>query len=119
LNAGNVREAQTLAYISREPSDVSLSRSILVDDGAGGEVPTGPVILRPQKVRLVGLRAPRRITTADGRTVEITNLAIGMPDLDVQIGDTFDLEYTTWEVVGVSDRPRWRKTAEVVDRARR
>lgn len=74
--------------------------------------------MAPQTMRKVGssLRSNAESrTTEDGRVVTISANMIGLPSVDIAIGDKFTLDGVEHEVVGISRLPEWRVQAEVTE----
>jgi len=111
-----LHEKQTEAFIDASPSDLVLKRKVFQDDGAGGVRLVNEPDLSPQKVRVVGLRTPRPRITSDGKTILIEKEVVGMPNLDVEIGDTFSFMSKKYEVINVNRSPMWRILAEASSR---
>lgn len=110
---------QTEAFINEAPVDIVIHRRSKEDTPSGGWRWVDEPDLAPQTVRKVGSyisgATSREVsrTTTDGKVVVPTNIVIGLPDWDVQIGDTFDIDGNSHEVVWISTLPPWRKAAEV------
>lgn len=106
----------TQMFIDANPSDITLTRTPMVSDGAGGKVAGTPSTLDPQVMRLVGLNnraASQTRITFDGETVVPTFALIAPPSADMQAGDQFMFEGKLHEVVFVNTHPEWRKQGEV------
>jgi hypothetical protein len=116
LNVEQIPERQIRAFIDRKPFEVVLSRESRIDDGAGGSIPDSPTELLPQEVRIVGVPRPRTVVTQDGREVQIDKAIIGLPDLDVQLGDTAPLSDGNYEVVDIDRNLDYRVVAGVTSR---
>lgn len=93
---------QTKQYISHDPTDLVLTRSETVSDGAGGVIKQGPTDLSPQTVRLIhkpsGSAAVER-RTVDGEVVRPNATLMAEHDADIKEGDQFTWEDRSWEVV--------------------
>ena len=73
--------------------------------------------LNAQRVRVVGQSRPPTRITPDGKQVTVDRAVVGMPELDAQLGDTFDWMGTEYEVINLQEEPHlWKKTAEAVRR---
>jgi hypothetical protein len=103
-------------FIDRSPTYLAFSRIVTADDGAGGKVQTDPSFLPNQRVRVVGQGRQLTTVTPDGRQVRVDLSLVGMPDLDVQIGDYFSLNDIEYEVINIQDQPYWRKIVEAIRR---
>ena len=101
---------QTEAYINESATELVLSRRRRVPDGAGGLLVDGEQQLEPQRVRIVPGRKSLGFTV--GYTI------IGMPGLDVELGDTFMVGPEVIEVGTIIRKPAWRVVAEGILRAR-
>lgn len=108
----DLHKRQTEAFIGASPSDIVFHRLQKVDDGAGGKRVTAPQDLDPQSVRVVGIRSPITRVTPDGQTVTVSYAVIGLPELDVKLGDTFDYGGQEIEIVNIIRAPAWRVQAE-------
>jgi len=108
---------QTRHLIDNQPEVISISRIELSDDGAGGQAAGEPTALEPQTVRIIGILGTPRRMTSDGREVIVNKSVLGMPDLDIAVGDTFPLAGYDYEVVMVSREPTWRTIAEAAEHA--
>jgi len=112
--------AATQMFIDANPNSFVLTRTARTSDGAGGFLPGTATVKTPQTMRLVGLgqlSASAERVSADGRIVRATFALVGMPNADVQVGDTFPFEGKTHEVLFVSKHPEWRVRAEVLRHA--
>lgn len=111
---------QTQAFIDENPVEIVISRRTKSATASGGWKwgPASP-LLSSQTMRKVGssrLASTIKRTTEDGREVIPTATLIALPDADVEIGDLFDLDGDTFEVVTVeNEHPPWRLSAEVVE----
>lgn len=108
----DAQKAQTKAFIGYAPDSLVLSRPSKTPDGVGGFITGTPVELAAQRVRVVGLRSAVTRVLPEGRTVQIAYAVIGMPDLDVQLGDTFPMDNEVVEIVNIIRKPSWRVVAE-------
>lgn len=112
----DLHAAQTERFIDYAPTSLVFSREVHQPDGAGGVLVAQTSSLPHQRVRVVGqVRPPTRVT-AEGRQIQADKAVVGMPDLDVEIGDTFDHAGHTYEVINVQRDPAWRVVAEAVSR---
>lgn len=116
MNATDLHQAQTEAFINAAPTDLVINRKNIESDGAGGMRVIDEDPLDPQKIRVVGMRNPAVRISPDGRNVVVGKTVIGTSDLDIQMGDTFEYEGSSWEVVTVQRDPNWRVAAEVTRR---
>jgi hypothetical protein len=117
LNAteAEVLAIQTQAFIDASPTEVTIMREQTVEDGAGGKRPIDPLEI-PQVVKVATQPAQRFVVTEDGRNVPVNKSLVGMPDFDVRVGDTFELEGEgVFEVLGVR-QPLWAVVADAVKR---
>lgn len=114
---------QTQAFIDENPMDIVVHRRHKVDTPSGGWTWEADADLASQTVRKVGKFVSSASsdgiarTTSDGKVVVPSSVVIGLPDWDVQIGDTFDIDGVEHEVVWISTLPVWRKAAEVYEHA--
>lgn len=117
MNEADFHLKQTRHLIDDQPSDLVLTRLTLEDDGAGGHAPTDDDPLDPQTVRIVGIPGTPVRMVPDGREVIAAKSIVGMPDLDVEIGDVFVIDSYSYEIVMVSREPGWRTIAQAAERA--
>lgn len=99
----DVLTEQTKEFIDENPTDLATVRNTRTPDGSGGYT-TSPTDVPAQRVRLVnqarGVSTERR--SASGAVVTPDIVVVGMPDLDMQRGDTFTHEGVKMEVVWVT-----------------
>jgi len=103
---------QTEWLIDDAPTGIVFTRKPLIDDGAGGKREDTSFDLPPQKVRVVGVRNDAVFITPEGRRVQIHKRLVGMPGLDVLLGDLFSFEEINYEVIDVQRDPYWRIEVE-------
>jgi hypothetical protein len=105
---------QTQAFIDAFPTKLILKRPVVASDGAGGQTldEANPTVLEPQKLRIVFQRSPIPIVTEDGRDVEVDRVIVGMPDLDIAIGDEYTTDEGEFEVISV-ERVPWKTESAV------
>lgn len=112
-----VLREQTRRFIADLPTEVTLSRSVASDDGAGGTVYGPPASLSPQTFKLTqqseSSATERR--TSDGEVVRPTLRVVAEWDADIAIGDTFTWNGLPVEVVWITALP-YEKLAEVAIR---
>lgn len=97
-----MRQAQTQALIDAEGISLSLTRQPWVSDGAGGWRRGARTSVAAQKVRLISANTQLPVRrTMDGREVSPLYTMVGMPDLNVQAGDSFIIDSVRYEVVFV------------------
>jgi hypothetical protein len=109
---------QTATFIAENPVDIVVRRTSKIPDGRGGNQKDTTRSLPPQTVRRVGstrISGTKQVMTVDGRLVIPTYALIGLPDVDIQRGDKFDIEGLPYEVVSISLTPPWRVQADVVE----
>ena len=116
MNEADLHLVQTREYIDRASLRLKFRRSVRTDDGAGGTRTAPPVDLDPQRVRVVGLRTPRTAVSPEGRTVTVDKAVVGLPGMDVKVGDYFTYVGRNYQVVTVSEDPGWRTVAEASSR---
>jgi hypothetical protein len=102
---------QTRQFIEYHPTNVVLTRTPYVADGAGGWQEGTPAALDAQRVRIVGMKQGASIVTSDGTRVALEKSLVGMGDFDVEVGDTFQYEGRLFEIIDVQKDPSWRVTA--------
>lgn len=109
-----MRVKQTLAFIAAEPTLLPMTRRPWIPDGSGG-MKRGPATpVAAQQVRLVAANQQLPVRrTADGRDVQPNYTMIGMPDLNVQAGDTFLIDGTRYEVIFIQPNRTEATRAEV------
>lgn len=114
----------TQSFIDANPVDAILRRRKRDSDGQGGWTLgklMGPTtqVLDGYRFRLVAVdlvSASQAITTSDGRQVFPTFSLVSMPDTPMEELDVAVLaDGTKLEILGVSDRPEWRRTAKCVE----
>lgn len=110
---------QTEAFIAENPSAITIKRRSKTETASGGWKWGSPVPLpSSQTMRKVGsnrVSVTIQRTTTDGKQVIPSAVLVGLPDADIQVGDLFDLDGKTYEVLTVdNDHPPWRMQAEVV-----
>lgn len=115
--ADSLHVKQTEKFIAGASSRIVFRRAIKEGDPSGGQRTVGHSDRDAQEVRVVGLRSPRVIVTNEGRTVIVDKVVVGLPDLDVEVGDLFQHGGQNYEVTNVSREPGWRTQAEVSSRA--
>jgi hypothetical protein len=108
----------TQAFINENPEDIILTRRAKVTQPSGGfrwdaGAPLPAQVMR--KVAINRVTAAVQRVTEDGRTVFPTAALVALPSADIQSGDLFILAGVPHEVVFVSDRPKWRLQAEVIE----
>lgn len=114
---------QTAAFIGENPVEITITRKQKVETASGGWRWADDRDLPSQTVRKVGRLVSSQAnsvaerTASDGKAVVPTCNVIGLPDWDVQVGDTFVINNVTHEVVWISELPAWRKSAEVYEHA--
>jgi hypothetical protein len=109
-----MRTFQTRAFIDAEPLELALVRRAFVPDGAGG-YKRGPIQNIPaQTLRMIAsnTQLPLR-RTVDGRDAQPLYTLLGMPDDDIQAGDTFIIDQIRYEVVFVQPKKFDALRAEV------
>lgn len=110
----------TQAFINENPESIVITRRAKVVQPSGGFRYSAGAPLAAQTMRKVALNrisaAVERVTE-DGRTVLPTAALVALPTADLQRGDLFTLDGVPHEVVHVSDRPKWRLQAEVIEHA--
>lgn len=110
----NVLRRQTYHYINQNPTDVVLLRTVEVDDGAGGRLPSSETAINSQLVRIIQANeseATERVNQ-DGKTVRPTLNMLMKWDADVMRGDRFTWRGMRCEVVYITDMG-YEKVAEV------
>jgi len=112
ISESSMHLKQTEFLIEDAPTDLILHRKAMVDDGAGGKEEGAPSDLPPQRVRVVGVDNTAAFVTTEGRRIPIHKRLVGMPDLDVELADRFDVEGRSYEVVNVQRDPGWRVEVE-------
>jgi hypothetical protein len=108
---------QHLAQITQDPADLVIHAKRKVASGSGGYVNTSSD-LAPQRARLVQSRAMGRsdIRTPEGRVVAEDWLLMGLPEMEVEVNDTFDYAGDKWEVRSEVERSSERTLMGVVNR---
>lgn len=107
---------QTDAFIKVSPVDLVFRRKTKVSDGKGGTKSAAETDVDAQTVRVVGVSNGRPPITIDGRQLTINKNVVGMPGLDIELGDLFEYEDRLFEVVTVERDPSWRVVAGAVRR---
>lgn len=120
--ADAIHVKQTVAFINEAPMDIIIHRRHKEEVPSGGFKWVNDPDLAPQTVRKLGryvssanVGGSGSRTTTDGQVVVPNAIIIGLPDFDVQIGDTFDIDGISHEVMWVSDLPPWRRAVEVYE----
>jgi hypothetical protein len=116
-----VQRQLTAAFIAADDCEVTLYRSSVTPDGAGGEVRGEPTPLAPQVFRLIpqggtGADSKERFTR-DGQAVSPDYILLGDHQADMQRWDTFTLGGRQYELVFVNQNRQYETKAEVVYRA--
>lgn len=106
---------QVKAYIEEQPLDLVLVRKIRVPTPGGTGYRETDATLAPQRVRLNDVPSARQATrqSSAGQVTRIDGELIGMPDLDVQAGDTFTTDEGKWLVVHVGTNQSVRTVVDV------
>lgn len=117
MNEMDLHLTQTREFVDRAPVQLRFRRNVRQDDGAGGTRMADPADLDPQRVRVVGLRTPRSFVTSEGRQTVVEKAVVGLPGIDVRVGDYFTHGGRDWQVETVSEDPAWRTVAEASSRA--
>lgn len=107
----------TREFIEENPVDVQFVRSPRVTTTAGGKVDGAPVMLGPQRVRLVaqsGYVVDSRLN-GEGDVAVPRFVVVGMPTIDMKKGDTFTHNDETFRINRVNDSPPWAKRGEAIE----
>lgn len=107
-----VHERNTLAWIEADPVVLALTRTIYADDGAGGRVRTGEIVLPLQTMRIDRSTnmSIQFVTTPAGTEVPERFRLVGMPTADIASGDSFFLNGAFYQVTHVH-RPTFGRVA--------
>jgi len=110
-----VHQANTTAWIESDPVVITLTRSALESDGAGGFKPAVPTALAAQTFRMdrASMAGIRLITTEQGTQVPDSFRIVGEPGADVMEGDDFEVDGRHFQVIFVSSDRYGRTAAEV------
>jgi hypothetical protein len=116
----SVQRMLTRAFIEADVVTITLYRSTVTDDGAGGTVTGAPVAIAPQCLRLItqgstGADSKQRFT-ANGQAVSPDYVLMGTECADIERWDTFEHEGRAYEVVFVNQNRQYEVKAEVVYR---
>jgi len=112
----DLHERQTLAFIDQSPTHLVLRRKTKVSDGAGGVMVSTETALDPQRCRVVGQKVAASRVSEDGRQVPVDRAVVGLPTLDIKVGDTFTDGDSEYEILTVHDKPTWRTIGWAVRR---
>lgn len=96
--------------------DLELNRrASYVSDGAGGRVRQGSDVLQsPKRLFFQQIRSNDvYYVNQQGESVLSTYVLLGMPDDDIQEGDTFSVDGLSFEVIWIHPDIRYEKRAEV------
>jgi hypothetical protein len=109
-----MQKRNTMAYIDADPSVVTLMRSGLAADGAGGLIRVTPFPIDVQTFRIINGQISQTVTrTLDGQEVRADYMMICLSDADVHAGDTFTTSACRYKVVYVYPDPTYELLAEV------
>ena len=111
-----VEKRLTTAYIRAETTEVVLMRSELEKTAAGGLRRLAPTPLEAQRVRLVPFK--RRLTkitrdTPEGDVINLPYVLMGEPDMDIQVGDSFEYEDAHYAVESLEPNRAFRTLANI------
>jgi hypothetical protein len=67
-------------------------------------------------VRVVGQKKRFNRIGENGREVPIDKTIVGLPGIDVKVGDTFDWHDSEYEIINIQDEPDWHVVAEATRR---
>ena len=112
-----VQRLLTKAFLDADYMVVTLYRSSVTDDGAGGTVTGPPAPLPPQRLRLIPLGdgAQERMTT-NGTSVTPSYMLLGLYDADMQRGDEFTVGGRRYQIVFLNENQQYEKKGEVAYR---
>jgi hypothetical protein len=107
----------TKDFIDGNPSTVTFKRRPRVSDGAGGWTWGDWFDSGTYVVRIVGLgtqEAGEVFTSPDGTVVNVAQMLIAMPDMDIRANDQFVHEGKLKEVLITDMLPPWRLQGKVM-----
>lgn len=107
---------QINALIQSDPTQIVLTRTTMVADGAGGFKKGPQVVLDPQTITIVPFKrrmSEMLINTELGDVVEYPYIVLGYPTLDIQREDTFTWNGDSFSVHAVDIKQDVRVSAAV------
>lgn len=114
-----VLRKQTQQFIAENPSELTIMRQNMVDDGAGGEIADGePTPLDPQTMRVVikSLNQQIEFRTVSGEVTNPEYSIVAEYDADLREGDWFTFDGNRIEVVFAYSVGDYERRAEAVRR---
>lgn len=109
-----IHRDHTWRFISANPLNLVFTRRVkVVSHGSWAWTDDNPTLLPAQWVRFVTQRQPLSIVSPEGRAFATRQVLIGMPELDVEVGDLATIGNGYYEVRQVDRNPWWRTEAEL------